>query len=118
MRRGCNTKEDWMRRSDPASARRRAFSCARRSQAKVALLGGVTRRANGPIGELRLGGMCAVRGGPRRRVLGGSVGALDGSTVRHRQTYKRAGREGMAEGKEVATCGVESVQMMNVILPI
>jgi hypothetical protein len=91
-----------MRRSDPASARRRAFSCARRSQAKVALLGGVTRRANGPIG----------------RVLGGSVGALDGSTVRHRQTYKRAGREGMAEGKEVATCGVESVQMMNVILPI
>jgi hypothetical protein len=61
-----------MRRSDPASARRRAFSCARRSQAKVALLGGVTRKANGPIGELHLGDMCAVRGGPRRRVLGGS----------------------------------------------
>jgi hypothetical protein len=35
-------------------------------------------------------------------VAAGSVGALDGSTVRHRQTYKRTGREGMAEGLEVA----------------
>jgi hypothetical protein len=76
-------------------------------QAKVALLrasGGVALESVWPIGGrrgmFRLGDMCAV---PYTvLVLGGSVGALDGSTVRHRQTDRRAGKAGRerAEGRE------------------
>jgi hypothetical protein len=71
----------------------------------------------------RLGDMCAV---PYTvLVLGGSVGALDGSTVRHRQTDRQTDRQtggqarqagkGQRGGRRKRT--VESVQTVDVILP-